>query len=222
MEDRELKDKQIVIPGECLGKIRGGTGTFEENGKTFSKYLGMIRLKDSIVNVIPLSGVYIPKVDDGVIALVDDLQNNFWILDINSPYDAIMPLSEAVSEYVDLGKTDITRYFNIGDIIYAKISRVTKVKDIQVSMNSHKARKLHGGRLVLISPTKVSRLIGKEGSMIEMIKESTGCQIVVGQNGVVWLNGENEDLAIKAIMMIQNKSHLDGLTEKIAELLKKV
>jgi len=72
-----------------------------------------------------------------------------------------------------------------------------------------------------ITPSKVPRLIGKQGSMIELIKNKTNCQIIVGQNGVVWIKGEQEGLAAKAILTIENESHISGLTDKITAMLEK-
>ena len=60
--------------------------------------------------------------------------------------------------------------------------------------------------------------------MIGMIKDNTGCKISVGQNGVVWLSGEDpkkEILAIKAIEKIEKESHIPGLTDRIKEFLEK-
>ncbi len=57
--------------------------------------------------------------------------------------------------------------------------------------------------------------------MIELIKKGTKCQIIVGQNGIVWLKGEKEALASKAILTIDAESHITGLTEKISQLLEK-
>ena len=55
--------------------------------------------------------------------------------------------------------------------------------------------------------------------MIELIKNKTGCQIVVGQNGVVWLKGTNEGLAAKTVLMIEREAHTEGLTERITQFL---
>jgi exosome complex component RRP4 len=170
---------------------------------------------------VPLSGVYVPRPGDGIIGFIEDLQNTSWLVDINSPYDAIMQLGEAVGEFVDITKRDISTYFDIGEIIYAKILNVTKSKHVQVTMNDHRAKKLSDGRLLIITPSKVPRLIGKEGSMIELIKKETKCQIIVGQNGIVWIKGEREGLASKAIKTIELESHVSGLTDKITELLSK-
>ena len=81
--------------------------------------------------------------------------------------------------------------------------------------------KISGGRLIKISSQKVPRVIGKQGSMVSLIKSKTGCEITVGQNGLVWLKGtpEGELLAEKAVKMIEEKSHLEGLTEKMDKFL---
>jgi exosome complex component RRP4 len=146
------------------------------------------------------------------------MQSSFWILDINSPYDAMLQISEAVGEFVERG-ADISVYFDIGDIVYAKVLTVSKSKQVQVTMNDYRAKKLVGGRLMSITPSKVPRVIGREGSMIELIKNKTGCQIVVGQNGVVWLKGTDETLAAKTIKLIEAEAHLEGLTDRITAFL---
>jgi exosome complex RNA-binding protein Rrp4 len=43
----------------------------------------------------------------------------------------------------------------------------------------------------------------------------------VGQNGLVWLEGENEDLAIEAINVVENESYIEGLTDRVSGLLDK-
>jgi exosome complex component RRP4 len=49
---------------------------------------------------------------------------------------------------------------------------------------------LEDGRIIKINPHKVPRVIGKEGSMVSLIKSETGCEITVGQNGAIWIQGE--------------------------------
>jgi exosome complex component RRP4 len=219
-----VKERQLVIPGEILAKgldFLPSSGCYRVNNELKSKLLGLVKLKDRFIGIIPLAGVYIPKTGDGIIGLVEDMQTTIWIVDINSPYDAILPLGEAVGEYVDLNRTDISIYYDIGDLIYAKVLNVSKSKQVQLTMNDHRARKLISGRVLTITPSKVPRLIGKQGSMIELIKNKTKCQIIVGQNGVVWIKGEQEGLAAKAILTIENESHISGLTDKITAMLEK-
>ena len=82
-------------------------------------------------------------------------------------------------------------------------------------------RKIEGGRLVTINHSKVSRVIGKQGSMITMLKNMTDCRITVGQNGTIWVDGddENADVASEAIRMIEEKAQSGNLTDKIEKFI---
>ena len=88
-------------------------------------------------------------------------------------------------------------------------------------MKQRGARKLIGGRIIKVTPSKVPRIIGKGGSMVEMIKKKTDTQIVVGQNGVIWIKGRRREKAIEAIIEIEKYSHVEGLTNYIAEFLER-
>ena len=82
--------------------------------------------------------------------------------------------------------------------------------------------KLEGGFVFRVPPARVPRVIGREGSMVAMIKEKTGCTVTVGQNGWVWLKGPTVDAEIKArkvIEFVADNVQLEGLTEKAEEML---
>src|SRR5207247_1244585 len=83
--------------------------------------------------------------------------------------------------------------------------------------NEREARKLNGGILMEVSPTKVARVIGKEGTMVSLIKDLTNCRIYVGQNGRIWLDGEDRDTAVAAmaIRLIEDRAQALGLTEAV-------
>jgi len=216
-----VKTRNIVVPGEVLGDLKekkSGYGTFSEDGKIISKFLGIPKDSSGFLSVVPLSGVYIPRRQDKIIGFVTGVEKVGWVVDINSPWSAFLSLSEGVDEFVDLKRTNIRRFYDVGDIIYTQVSDV-RGSDVQLSMNTPIARKLKGGVTVKITPSKVPRLIGKEGSMINTIKEKTKTIIRVGQNGVVWISGEKLNKAIKAIKLIEEKSHIIGLTDEITKLL---
>jgi len=213
--------REIVIPGEILGDAKenkSSHGTYIEDGKIISKFLGISKKRGDYLSVIPLSGVYLPRREDRVIGFITSVEKVGWVVDINSPWEAFMSLSEAVDEFVDLKKVNITRYFDVGDVIYAQVTD-TRRGNIQLTMNTPIARKLRNGVTIKITPSKVPRLIGKEGSMINTIKEKTNTIIRVGQNGIVWISGEKIEKAIKAVKMIDEKSHIFGLTDEISKLL---
>ncbi|MEM7813948.1 MAG: exosome complex RNA-binding protein Rrp4 [Candidatus Aenigmatarchaeota archaeon] len=218
-DSKPANERRLVITGELLGRGRAGHGAFEDNGNVFSKFIGLAESRDDLHFVIPLSGVYNPKRGDGVIGRITEIVFQKWIVDINSPYEATLPLSEGVEGFVDLTKADLTKYFDYGDVIFSEIMSVSKQKHITLTMRSRKCRKLKGGRLIRVTPAKVPRIIGKGGSMVEMIKQMTGTQIVVGQNGVVWVRGDNEDLAAEAVRLIEERAHMRGLTDYIKSML---
>ena len=59
--------------------------------------------------------------------------------------------------------------------------------------------------------------------MISMIKQETGCNVILGLNGVVLITGktlEDEQLAMRAILKIEQESHTSGLTDRITQMLK--
>ncbi|MEM5766330.1 MAG: exosome complex RNA-binding protein Rrp4 [Candidatus Aenigmatarchaeota archaeon] len=214
--------REIVLPGELLCEKAGrkvGYGVYLEGEKVFSKVLGIPNIGENEVFVIPLAGAYMPRVGDRVIGKILSVEISGWMIDINSPYVAFLPLAEGVGEFVDISRTDISRYFDVDDVVFCTVSKVTKDKTIQVSMRNIGSRKLYGGVLIKINPNKVPRIIGKGGSMINIIKKKTNCEIYTGRNGYIWIRGENKSKAIEAILTIEKESHTIGLTEKIEKML---
>jgi len=217
-----MEVRKIVLPGEFLDEKKGrklNTSVYAEGEKVFSKIIGIPKIGENEISVIPLAGVYSPKVGDRVIGIIQDVEVSGWIVDINSPYLAFLPLAEAVEEFVDVYRVDISRYFDVGDAIFCRISKVTKHKIVQVSMKQMGTRKLRDGIILHITPTKVARVIGKGGSMINLLKEKTKCEILVGQNGRIWIRGKNKHKVVEAILMIERESHTYGLTEKVRKFL---
>ncbi len=220
-----VKPKQIVIPGEVLGEgmdIIPGEGTIREGRKIIATVVGLADISGRVLKIIPLEGPYNPKPGHVVIGEVVDIGFSGWIVNIGGPYMANLPVGEAVKEYVDLLKTDLSRYYDLRDKIVAKVISVTRSKNVQLSMKGPGLRKLEGGHIIKITSYKVPRVIGKGGSMIKLIKEMTNTAIIVGQNGWIWIKGsrrKDELKAIRAIYTIEKESHTSGLTDKIKRML---
>jgi len=221
MEGLLKKEREFVLPGDKLVEsmeFLPGRNCFREGDGIYSKRVGLVGVEGRVLSVIPLNGIYMPVREDMVIGEIVDVQSNGWVIDIRAPYQAYLPLS-GVRGYIDTNKTDITKIYGVGDIIYGKINTVNPSMSVHISMFDRICRKFEGGRVIYVNPAKVPRIIGKSGSMIDMIKRKTGCRIVVGQNGVVWLEGEREDFVIEVIRTIEEKSHIEGLTNEIEKML---
>lgn len=198
--------------------LKPGEGTYVEGGKVYAAQLGIRAEHEGYVDIMPLGGRYIPRSGDEVIGQVEDLGPSHWLIDINSPYPA--PLHATESPWrVEFGET--SRYLEIGDAVVVKVLAVDETKRVQVTMRDQGMRRLTGGQIVEVSPSKVPRVIGKGGSMITAIKTYTKCQAFVGQNGRVWVDGDINDIlhAVRAIHMIDEHAQALGLTEAVKAYL---
>ena len=221
-----VKDKDIVVPGDILAEgmdyLPAG-GAFRERDNIVSSQLGIVSISERLVRVIALSGKYVPKRVDNVIGKISTVAANNWFVDVGYANEGMLGLKEAVAEFVPRG-ADLTQYFRAGDYVLCKIINVTKQKLIDISMKGPGLRKLGPGRLIKVTPAKVPRMIGKAGSMIAIIKDLTACRVTIGQNGLAWVSGpsaERENLAVKALMLIEENSHKVGLTDEIKKFLEK-
>lgn len=223
MSKMMVNDKDISVPGETLAigmDMLPGAGTYRDGEKIVANRLGLAVIDGRTIKLIPLSGRYIPKTGDTIICKVIDVGFNGWRLDTNSAYSAMLSMKDATSEFIARG-ANLTQYYDLGDYIVCKIVNVTSQKLIDVTMKGPGLRKLKGGRVIEVDSNKVPRIIGKQGSMVIMIKDATKCNITVGQNGLIWIYGEpmSELLAIQTIRRIEKEGHLSGLTDKIKEFL---
>ncbi|MBU3941690.1 MAG: exosome complex protein Rrp4 [Nanoarchaeota archaeon] len=219
-----VEDKTIVTPGEELAEgmdFLPAEGTFRNKDKIISSGLGLVNVNGRVIKTISVSGRYIPKSGDTIIARVTNILMGGWILDIDSAYSAVLSVKEA-KDFIRRD-ADLTRYYNIGDYIITNIVMVTSQRLVDASMKGPGMRKLIGGRIINANCHKVPRIIGKKGSMVSMIKNATECSIIVGQNGIVWINGspENEIIVVKTIKKIEREAHISGLTDRIKAFLEK-
>ncbi len=220
-----VKPKDIVVPGEILAEGMDnlpGPGAYREGDKILAGRLGLTYIDGRTIKLIPLSGKYIPLKDDVIICRVIDISFSGWRVDTNSAYSAMLSLKEATSDYVQKG-ADLTQYFDLGEYIVARVVNVTSQKLVDITLKGPGLNKLKGGRIIEVSPHKVPRIIGKQGSMVSMLKQATGCRITVGQNGLVWVQGDadKELLVEKTMRKIEHESHLTGLTDSIQKFLEK-
>lgn len=213
--------REIVVPGEYLGEapLKSGFGTYIRGGRIYAAVLGFVQRKAGYINVIPLEGKYMPKKDDLVIAKCIDVSGTLWIVDINSPFECLL-LPMEVPWNVEFGDTQ--RYINIGDVLLLRVKDIDDRGQPLLTMKGEGLRKLRGGHLIQVSAVKVPRIIGKGGSMIKMIKNYTRCQIIVGKNGYIWINGdiENTFLAEETMYIIEREAQKIGLTNYIEQFLK--
>lgn len=225
MSEILAESKSIAVPGELLAKGMDcipSFGTYRDGENVYASRMGLVNISGKVLKIIPLNGAYVPKKGDVIIGKVKDVLVSGWKLELNSAYPGVLSLKDGTTEFVARG-SDLTKYYDLGDYMMVSVINVTSQKLVDLSMRGPGLRKLNGGRIINVSSQKVPRIIGKHGSMVSMIKNATGCKILVGQNGIVWISGEpaGEVLAEKAIKMIEENAHVSGLTDTIKVFLEK-
>ncbi len=219
-QETTSNERVFVLPGDILGddSFRSGSGTYSKDGSIHASQAGILNINRDFINVMPISSKYNPKFGDSVIGMIIDHGPSSWMVDIGCPYTAMMHTND-VQWNVKFGETG--KYLKPGDAILSRVSNVNEVKKIQITMKDHGLRKLENGILVKIPQPKVPRIIGKGGSMISMLKQKTQTKMFVGQNGMVWIEGENENMQAvsQAIQIIIDRAHVSGLTEYVEKYL---
>ena len=219
-----MNQNQFVIPGDIIvtGSYTLAQNVVLDGDKVMSTAIGFYEIEDNQVNVIPLTGLYNPKIDDFVIGKVKSHSSLSWEVDINSYYASMLPASDIFGRNYLPSKDDLSLKLNVGDIVAARIVNAGGTRDPLISIAGQNLGKIDSGELIKISPTKIPRLIGKHGSMIQTIEAATNATVTIGQNGLIVLKCDNSaglKKAIASIKMMDKALHDTNLMEKVQNLL---
>ncbi len=216
-------ERKQVIPGDVIARGNHQYGSYiEKRGDEYiALRVGLAEVGREGIKLNPLSGPYMPRADDQVIGKVVDINGFGWVVDINSAFDGFLPASFVFGREFSPATHDLSSKFAVGDMIGCRIESFERSRDPQLSIRGQGYGKIESGEILKVSPTKVPRLIGRRGAMINLISEKTGCDVQVGQNGVVVINGSPEGIVktVGAIKMIEEEAHAADLMAKVGEYL---
>lgn len=207
-----------VLPGDLVGKsseLKAGSGTYEDGDSIYATIMGVRDVRSSYVNIMPVKSVYIPREGDQVIGIVKDIDQSLWVVDIKAPAPSVLHANDTPWK-VDFGNT--VNFLTVGDAVLARIKSYDDVGRIQITMGDRSSRKINSGYVIEIMTTRVAKVIGKEGAVVNAIKKVTGCRIFIGQNGRVWIDGESAGIS-KAVMAVKRVEREDISVEDIEKML---
>jgi len=213
---------KIVLPGDLVSqseKIQPGEGVYRCDGGLYANRLGILHFKGDSINIKPLVDVYIPSPGDKVVGKIVDIGLDHWMVDIN----ANTPYSLGVWDSPwKIGFGHVGNYLNIGDVIIARVERESGSSRMKLSMNGAGLKKLKGGYLAWINVSKIPVLVGRDKETIGTIRNRTHCRIIIGQNGVLWIEGDPTGIAkvVRVMKLIDEMPHtvsMDGIIEDILE-----
>lgn len=218
------ENRDLVVPGDVLfeGKIRTGENTFRQNDSVIASRIGLVNYNRGMVSVIALEAGFRPLQGDLVIGDIVDIELGKWLVDIDSEPGGVLNVQDAIDAPFR-SNIVLPKILDIGDTIIAKIVDMDRRKTPILSILGRGLGKIRSGFIIHLTPSKIPRLIGKKGSMVNMILRETGCNIVIGQNGRILLDGrtrEQEEIAVKVIQKIEREAHISGLTNRVQDYLK--
>ena len=219
----EIK-KKYVIPGDVIveGNYKPLMNVIKKENSIISTRIGIAESSRDGIRVIPLSGIYIPRINDIVIGKIIDNSSLSWEVDINSCFSAHLPAQDVFGRDFSPARDDMKKRFAPGDLLTARIIAFDRTRDPMLSIQERDLGKILHGEFLKISSTRVPRLIGKRGSMIQTIEQATQTKILIGQNGILVVSGQNHQgisLAFQAIKMVEDEAHTSNLTQKVKDLL---
>jgi exosome complex component RRP4 len=216
--------KRYVLPGDVIttAPLRLQANVTLEGKRIISTAIGLSDVSYDSVRVIPLSGIYLPKVDDLVIGMIKYIHGNSWFADINSCYEGMLLAKDVFGRGSNATLGEMKASLDKSDLILARIANSDRTREPLLSISGQNLGKIDSGELVKISPTKIPRLIGKHGSMIQTIESSTNATITIGQNGLIVLKCDDSaglKKAVESIKMMDKALHNTNLEEKIQNIL---
>jgi exosome complex component RRP4 len=220
---QEIKRK-YVVPGDKIidGNFRPLLNVIRVGDSIISTRIGIAESGRDGIKVIPLSGVYIPRVNDIVIGKIIDHSSLSWEVDISSCFSAHLPAQDIFGRDFSPARDDMNKQLAIGDLITARIVAFDRTRDPMLTVQDRDLGRIPRGELLKISATRVPRLIGKRGSMIQTIEQATQTRILIGQNGLIVVTSRSSEgiqLAVKAIRMVEEEAHTANLTQRVKALL---
>ena len=219
-----MTQNQFVTPGDVIitGSYVPEQNAILDGDKIMSTAIGFYEIEDNRVNVIPLTGLYTPKIDDLIIGKVISHNALSWDIDINSYYTGMLPASDIFGRDYSSSKDDLSLKLSVGDIISTRIIKAGGSRGPLLSISGQNLGKIDSGELIKTSPTKAPHLIGKHGSMIQTIEASTNATITIGQNGLIVLKCDDSTglkKAVESIKMMNEALHNTNLEQKIQNIL---
>ena len=149
-----MSENQFVLPGDVIiaDDCNLGHNVTLESNKIMSTAIGFSEVKDNLITVSPLTGLYTPKPDDLVIGKIISHNALSWEVNINSYYSGILTASDTFGKDYSPSKDDLSLKLQTGDVILARIVNMGS-RDPLITINGENLGKIDSGELIKISPT---------------------------------------------------------------------
>ena len=217
---RDGRGTRLVTPGASLGASEGrriGHGVVENAGQLIAVKLGALIENDDEISVMTSHTKYTPRPGDLVIGTVEAVQSNLWFLDINAPFNALLPMSLGPGKSEFGGARNV---LNVGFSVLCRIQEVDETHSSVVTMKGLGLRRLDSGMVEEIPPHLMQSLFS-DSDVLKKLKSTTDCRIILADNGRMWIDGETNSITdiVSRIKKVRNLSRdfssLDAMIETL-------
>lgn len=196
----------IILELPQSGKVRVGGGIQLSDGYAAAAKAG--RLQQTNKGKLWMKGrqkKYIPHVDDMVIGIVRDRLGENFIVDINGPFNADLPV---------VGFENVTRrnipQLKHGHLVYARVTSADRDLSPTLSCTNSLGKSagmgpLEGGLMFSVSSNTVAELLSvPRPPALSVLGESFKFEIVVGENGWCWVDSDSAATTVLVVNTIRN------------------
>ena len=210
---------RLVTPGMAIGPsagIRVGSGALAQNDTIIATRLGWVKEFNNTVSVDPINSAYMPRSGDLIVATVAEVRNNLWFMNINGPFQGLLPMSLAPWK-VEFGAA--RQHMGIGDVVLARVQEVDECHNVVLTMKGVGLRRLSQGAVIDVPVNHLDRIRGEANANLDRMKETSDCRIIVGENGRVWVDGDDNGIdwvreALDIAKQHGHKSSFDSAMKK--------
>jgi exosome complex component RRP4 len=211
---------RLVTPGMAIGPIAGkrvGSGAIAQNDTIIATRLGWAKEFNNTVSVDPINSAYMPRSGDLIVAVVAEVRNNLWFMNINGPFQGLLPMSLAPWK-VEFGAA--RQHMGIGDVVLARVQEVDECHNVVLTMKGVGLRRLNQGTVVSVPINHIDRLRGEGNATVQRLRDAADSRIIIGENGRVWIDGDAKGTAWarEAIALTQASGHKTTFEAELSAL----
>lgn len=213
-------EQRLVTPGEVIapvGNERAGSGCAVVGSNVVATRLGTLTQAHNTWSVQAFSTSYFPRSGDLVIGTVEAVQSNLWFVDIHGPFNGLLPMSLAPFK-AEYGAARMI--MGPGAVILARVQEVDATHAVILTMKGVGLRRLKRGITERIPVQHLDVLRGDE-ARLDRIRDLGSARILMGENGVVWVDGKDSDLVwIRRILAeVRAHGHAPDALTRIDEMI---